>query len=240
MMVLVVVVIMTAATMTLFVVMVVMVCLFLQLFQLCGNGCATIHSTQQLGAAELIPGSGHDGSVVIVFPKHFNCLMKLLLGNTIGTGQHDCGSGFHLIVIKLAKVLHINLDLTCIYHRNGIAQGHTLYLFHRCDHIRQLAHTGGLDDDAFRGIGIQRLPQSLTKIAHQGAANAAGVHLRNIDTGILQKTAVNADLTEFVLDQHQLLSCVCLLNHFLDQGGFTCTQKAGINIDNCHSFRSFQ
>ena len=77
--------------------------------------------------------------------------------------------------------------------------------------------------------------QCLAKVAHQTAADAAGVHFRNVDAGLLHETAVNADLTKFVFDQHQLLTLVALGDHLLDQRGLTGTQEAGVNINLCHN-----
>ena len=63
------------------------------------------------------------------------------------------------------------------------------------------------------------------------AADAAGVHLGDVDAGILQKAAVNADLAEFVFDQHNLFTLERFLDELFDQGRFACTQKAGENIN---------
>ena len=52
---------------------------------------------------------------------------------------------------------------------------------------------------------VQHLPQRLAEVAHQGAADAAGVHLGDLDAGVLEKAAVNADLTELIFDQNDLL-----------------------------------
>ena len=49
---------------------------------------------------------------------------------------------------------------------------------------------------------LNNLSQRLAEVTHQTAADAAGVHFGNVDARILQETAVNADLTELVLDQH--------------------------------------
>ena len=78
------------------------------------------------------------------------------------------------------------------------------------------------------------LGQRLAEVAHQGAADAAGVHLSDVDARILEEAAIDADLTEFILDENQLLACVSLLNHFLDQRGLACAKKTGVDIDFCH------
>ena len=73
------------------------------------------------------------------------------------------------------------------------------------------------------------------KVAHQGAADAARGHLRNLHAALLQKAAIDADLAELVFNKHQLLALEGLFQQFLNEGGLTCTQETGNNIDFCHS-----
>jgi hypothetical protein len=226
-------VIVTAAAVLIMVVMVLM----LQLCQLGSERCLTCHSGQDLLTSQFTPGGGNNRSLCIVLTEHSNSSVQLSLGNAVGTGHDDGGGRFHLIVIELTEVLHIDLDLTGIHNRHSIAQLHisTGDLLHSCHHIRQLAHTGGLDNNTVGRILGNDLLQRLAKIAHQTAADTAGVHLGDVDACILQEAAVNADLAKFILDQHQLLTCIGLLDHLLDQRGLTGTQKAGININFCHN-----
>ena len=84
-------------------------------------------------------------------------------------------------------------------------------------------------------ILLQDLDQRPPEIAHQRAADAAGVHLVDLDAGLLHKAAVDADLTEFVLNEDDLLSGVGFLDHFLDQGRLACAQETGVNVNNCHT-----
>ena len=204
-------------------VFVVMVVLFLHPGQLCSHLCLTLHCLHQLGAGKLIPRCGNNGGLSIQGSQQFHCCIQLLLRDTVCARQNDGVCGFDLIIVKLAKVLHIDLDLAGIHHSHFAAQDHIVIgdLFHGSNYIRQLAHTGGLDHDSVRVIIGNHLGQRLAKITHQAATDTAGIHFGDIDTCILQKTAVNADLAEFIFDQHQLLPCIALGNHFLDKGGFT-------------------
>ena len=81
---------------------------------------------------------------------------------------------------------------------------------------------------------VNNLLQCFSEISHQGAADTAGVHLGNVDAGILQEAAVNSDLAKLVFNQHQVLTGISLRDHFLNESGLTRTQKTGINIDFCH------
>ena len=226
--------IVTAAA-TLFVIVVMMVFLF-QLCQGSGQGSFALHSLQQLLTVQFIPGCNYQCCVGIPLTDQGNSGFQLVFCNGIGTGEDDRGCGFDLIVVEFAKVLHINLDLAGIRNSNGVAENDILVgdLFHSGNHIAELAHTGGFDYDALRGIFCDNLVERLAKIAHQTAADAAGVHFGDIDACILQKTTVNADFTEFVFNKNQLLTCIGFLNHFLDQRGFTRTQETGEYINFCH------
>ena len=226
-------VVMAAAAMLLMIMMMV-VMFMLQFFQGGSNGSFTLHSGDQLRSGQLTPGSCNHGSVFIMFPEHSDGLIQLILRNGISSGEDNGSRCLDLVVVELTEVLHINLDLTGIGNCHSIAQLYTLYFFYRADDIGQLAHTGGFNDHTVRMILRDHLLQSLTKVTNQAAANTAGVHFGNIDTGILQETAVNTDLAELILDQHQLLSAVTFRDHFLNQCRFSGAQKAGINIDFGH------
>ena len=194
------------------------------------------HGLQHLRARQFAPGGRHQGRLLIMLPQQSHRCIQFCLGDHVGTRQNDRGGGFDLIIIELTEVLHINLDLTGISHCHCIAQLHILagYLFHRCHHIGQLAHSGGLNDDPIGMILLDYLVQCLAKVTHQRAADTAGVHLRNVDARLLEKATVNADLTEFIFDENQLLTAVGFLDHFLDQCGLAGSKKTGINIDFSH------
>jgi hypothetical protein len=225
-----------AAMLVVIMVMVGMVMGMLQSSQLCCQGCFTLHSFQQLRARQFAPGGGNNGCSLIVLTKKRHCVIQLLLGDGIGTGQNDGSSGFHLVIIELAKVLHVDLHLICIHNCHSATQNHvfTGNLLNSTDDIGQFANTGGFNDNAVRMVVMDDLGQGLAKIAHQAAANTTGVHLGNIDAGFLQETAVNADLTEFVFDQHDLLALVGFFEQLSDERGLTGTEEAGENINFGH------
>ena len=228
-----VVVVVTAAAVTILMVMMVRM---LQFFQRLFQCCLSCHSFSQLRAGQLIPGRGYNGSICIMLAEHCQCVVQLLLSNRIGTGQDYGRSCGNLVNIELAKILQVNLHLTRIHNRHSIAQCHFIigHLVHGSNYIRQLADAGGFDDDPVRIVLGNHLFQRLAEITHQAAANASGIHFCDVDTGILQKAAVDADLTKFIFDQHQLLPLIAFGNHLFDQRGFTGAQKAGINVDFCH------
>ena len=230
---------MLALFMVVIVVVVVVAAAAMVLLHLCqlrsGSGIA-FHSLNKLRTGQFAPGCRDDGSFCIALPKQFHSLVQLFLRNRIGTGKDHRGSSLHLVVIELTKVLHIHLYLTGIGHRHLIAHRNivTHYFFHSRHNIGQLAHTGGLNDHTVRMVFTDDLFQCFAEVTHQAAANTAGVHLRNVDAGILQEAAVNTDLTKFVFDEHQFLAAVALRDHFFDQCRLAGAQKSGINIDLSH------
>ena len=113
-------------------------------------------------------------------------------------------------------------------------------LLHGANDIGQLADAGGLDDDTVGMVLSDDLLQGLAEVAHQGAADAAGVHLGDVDAGILQEAAVNADLAELVLDEDQFLALVALSDELLDEGSLAGSQETGVDVDFCHGFYYLQ
>ena len=85
---------------------------------------------------------------------------------------------------------------------------------------------------------LHHLLQGGAEITHQRAADAAGVQLIDLDAGLLQEAAVDADLTELVLDQNDLLAGKGLLDEFFDQSGLAGAQEAGKNINFGHSLNA--
>ena len=144
----------------------------------------------------------------------------------------------HLVVEELAEVLHIDLGLGGVHHGDKAVEVQIgclgLDALHGGNDVGQLAHAGGLDDDAVRGVVGQNLLEGRAEVAHQRAADAAGVHLGDLHPGVLQKAAVNADLAKLVFDEHDLLAAEHLVQQLLDESGLAGAQKAGDNVDFCH------
>ena len=144
----------------------------------------------------------------------------------------------HLVVEELAEVLHVDPGLGGVHHGDEAVElklrGLLLHPLHGGDHVGQFSYAGGLDDDAVGGVVLQHLFQGGAEVAHQGAADAAGVHLGDLHSGVLQEAAVNADLAELVLDEHVLLALEGLAEELLDEGGLAGSQETGDNVDLRH------
>ena len=190
-------------------------------------------------AVQYVPGGGQDGSVGILLPQQGHGGLQLLLAQLLRPAEDDRPGGLDLVVVELAEVLHVDLDLGGVGHGNEAVQLHIRHVLdgvlHRHDHVTELTHPGGLDEDA---VGVELLVdllQRLVEVAHQRAADAAGGHLADLHAAVLQEAAVDADLAELVLDEHQLLALERLRQQLFDQGRLAGAQKAGYNVDFCHS-----
>ena len=196
------------------------------------------HSGQQSLAVQLVPRGSEDGGGGILLPQQSHSGLQLFLRQLLGPGEDDGAGGLDLVVVELTEVLHIHLHLGGVGHGDEGVQLHVRLVpdgvLHRHDNVGELTYAGGLDEDAIRSELLMDLAQSLVEVAHQRAADAAGGHLADLHAGILQETAVDADLAKLVFNEHQLLTLIGLAEHLLDERGLTGAQKARYNVDFCH------
>ena len=197
-----------------------------------------LHRGENLRAGELIPRRGDDAGLVVMLAKERDGGLQLLLAHLLAAGKQDGAGVFDLIEEELAEVLDVHAALHRIRDGHEAAHGRIIeFLLHAlngADNVGELAHAGRLDEDAVRMILIDDLAQRLAEIAHQGAADAAGVHLGDLDAGLLHEAAVDADLAELVLDEHDLLAREGFLEQLLDQRGLARAEEAGENINLRH------
>ena len=199
-----------------------------------------LHRVQQLLAGKRVPRGCDDGGLFVVRAQQRHGGVQLLLGHILRAAQQDGAGVLDLVVVEFAKILHINPAFCRIGHGDKACKLHIgIQLLHGADHVGKLAHAGRLDYDAVGRVLFQYFGHRRAEIAHQAAADAAGIHLGDLDAGFLQKAAVNANLAEFVLDQHQLFPLVGRGDQFFDQRRFARAQKAGDNGDFCHGIVPF-
>ena len=92
----------------------------------------------------------------------------------------------HLVDKELTEVLNIQLCLGRIDHNDRTVEFYAVSQIRRLDgsyHIGELAHTGRLDHDTVRGKLCHDILKCRSEITYQRAADAAGVHLRDLDPG---------------------------------------------------------
>ena len=189
-------------------------------------------------ARQLIPRRGDDARLLVVLAQQGHDGFQLLLRQVLRAGEQDGARVLDLVEEELAEVLHVHTAFHRVRHRDEAAHlglvDVALHAFHRADHVAELAHAGGLDEDAVGMILIDHLAKRLAEVAHQAAADAAGVHLGHLDARFLHEAAVDADLAELVLDEHDLLARKGLLQQLLDQRRLSGPEEAGENIDFRH------
>jgi hypothetical protein len=212
-----------------------------KLLQLGRDGVFLLDGIQDLAAGELAPIGGDDDGLGIFLPQQSLCLGDLFLGHVPCAGQNNAVGGLNLVIEEFAEILHIELGTGGVHHGGQAAQSEFLGAcgLHGGHDLGELAHAGRLNDDAIRMVLLGHHVKGLAEVTGEAAADAAGVHLVDGDTGILQKAAVDADLAEFIFDEHQLLAHISLSNEFLDEGRLTGSQKAGDNVNFCHGISPF-
>lgn len=174
-----------------------------------------------LCAGELLPRGGDDLGVVVDLADQLDRGVELALGDVAGTGQDDGAGILDLVLVELLEVLQVDLALAGVDDGNCAADLGTLDLLDSSHYVRELADTGWLDEDTVRRELVDDFLQRGAEVADEGAADAAGVHLGDLDAGFFQESAVDADLSEFILDEDELLSVVTIGNEFLDESCFS-------------------
>ena len=200
-----------------------------------------LHRGKNLCAGQLIPGRRDNRGILVLLAKQRNTRLKLLLAYVLGTAQKNRMRIFHLVVEELTEVFHVNAAFAGIHNRRktGNHEVRIVNVQHGLLNVGKLADTGGLNDDAVRMELLLYLHKRFAEISDKRAADAAGIHLGNLDAGLLQKAAVDADFTEFVLDQNNLLAAVTVGKQFLNEGRLSGAQKAGENVNLNHVCPSF-
>ena len=201
---------------------------------------AVLHDRQQLRTGQLIPRSRHDTSILVVLAQQGNDLFQTVFLDKLGTGEQDGTRVLDLIEEEFAEVLGVHLGLLGVDNRDKAVEDDRLVLcnaLHGSDDVGQLADTRGLDQNACRVVGLDDFLQCLAEVTDQRAADAARVHLGDLDTGILEEAAVNADLAELVLDQHDLFTLERFGQQAADQGRLARAQETGNNINLGHKKR---
>jgi hypothetical protein len=190
-------------------------------------------------AVQLVPRSRQNGGVGVLLAQHRGGSLELFLRELLRAGKNDRAGGLDLVVVELTEVLHINFDLAGVGHGDiavelELARALVDGALDGDDDIRELADAARLNEDAV-GVELRHdLFERLVEVADEGAADAARGHLGDLDAGLLQKAAVDVDLAEFVLDQHEFFAAVGFRDQLFDERGLAGAQKAGENVNFRH------
>ncbi len=201
------------------------------------DGAAGLDHLQHGFGGEVVPGGGDDAHAGMGFLDEGAALFHPVGGEHLGAAEDDGIGGLDLIEEELAEVLHVHAALARVHHGRAAGDHHFGVLFaallHRVDDFAQLAHAAGLDDEAVGVVLLDQLVHGLAEVAHQGAADAAGVELVHNHAGILHERAVHAHVAVLILQQDDLLA-LHAHQQLLDQRGLARAQEAGNHIDLDH------
>ncbi len=194
------------------------------------------HGGDQLCAGQLVPFGRDDRRGGVQLPQTLYGIMQLRFGLAGRVAQDQAACVGDLVVEELAEVLLIHLAFFRIDDRGEAVQLNVLHvqILHCADDVAQLADARRLNEDAVRVVFFEHLLKCLAEVSDEAAADTAGVHLVDPDACFLEETAVNADLPEFVFDQHELFALIAVLDELLDERGLAGSEKARKNGDFGH------
>ena len=153
-------------------------------------------------------------------------LIELVLSDVARTAQYDGSCVLDLVLIELLEVLQIDPALGSVDNRDCSADLCSFNALNGSNYVGELANAGGFDQDPVRCELFDYIFQSSSEITNEAAADATGIHFGDVDAGLLKETAVDTDLTELVLNEHELLAVVSVRNELLDQCCLACSQKS--------------
>ena len=211
-----------------------------QMLQFGFQRVAVLHRFQNLRAVERVPVGRDDYGRLVLLAQHGDHVGQLLFVHIRRSRQDDRSGVLHLIVEELAEVLHIHFALFRVDNGGEAVQRDVVLLeaLYGADYVAELAHAGGLNENAVRGVLLHHFLQRLAEIAHEAAADAALAHFGHFNARVLHEAAVDADLAELVFNQHQLFALKRFRNQLLDQRRLARSEEPGENINLCHRVSS--
>lgn len=199
---------------------------------------AGFNDFQQRVSGQIIPRRCHDADARMLLFHQRAALLDALRGQQLRAAENHRRARLNLVEEELAEVLHIHAALARVH--NGRAAGHNevavafLRTLDGGEDFAQLAHAGRLNQQAVRMILRNQVINRLLEVAHQRAADAAGIQLINDDARILHKAAVHADFAIFISSRMIFPSQRCPSAAF-DERRFARAQKTRNNVDLNHS-----
>ena len=158
------------AVLIMIVIMIVMmiVVLFFKVLDRVLESIAVLHSGENVLAVKAIPRGSHDYGILVVLTEKLNALGNLLVLCGLCVREDDCRCVLDLVIIELAKVLHIHLALVYVGNSGEAVElcANTCVL-HRLDNVGELADARGLDDYAVGIVLLEHLHERLGEVANE-------------------------------------------------------------------------
>ena len=207
-----------------------------KLAHFCFKGGFSLHSLKKLCARKLLPRGRNDnrGSVMLLEERYAICY--LLIGHLSRMAEHDAACILKLIVKKLSKVLHVHFAFVSVNNGGESVKNCALgvRIFYRLNYVGKLANARRLDKDTVGGVFANNLLESNREVANEGATDTTRVHFVDLNSRLCQESAVDTDLTEFVLNKNYFFAVICFFNKLFDKGGLSCTEKARKYVNFSH------
>ena len=156
----------------------------------------------------------------------FDRLFELFLGDVARTAQDYRSCVLDLVLVELLEVLKIDPALGSVDNSDRAADLGAFNALNCSYNVRELAYAGGLNEDPVGCELVDNVLQSRAEISYEAAADAAGIHLCDLDAGFLEKTTVDADLAEFIFDKYELGAVISVSDKLLYQCCLACSQKS--------------
>ena len=210
----------------------VMLMLVLKLLNSSLESILLLHSCENDGTVKLVPRCSNDGGIWVVLSDKLERGMDFIFLCNIGMRKNYARGIGNLVVVELTKVLHIHLTLVDVGNGSKAVELCALGVrgANSLDNVGKLTDTAGLYNNAVGVEFVKYLNERLGKIADQGAADTARVHLGNLNTRVLKETAVDAYLAKLILDKHELFTLVRFLDKLFYKRCFACSEETGKNI----------
>ena len=138
-----------------------------------------------------------------MFPDKFHRLIELFPGHTCRMAQNYRAGVLDLIVEEFTEILHVYLCFFGVHYGSKSVELYPVYMeiSHRFYYVAQFADSGRLNEYSVRRKLFRNLSKSSAEITYKAAAYTSGIHFIYLDSGVFQKSSVNADLAEFIFNQ---------------------------------------
>ena len=196
-----------------------------------------LHNLQNFLSIQFLNRSSDNCCLLVNRTKKLHGFHCFFLIYNISTAHNDRTCILNLIIEKFAKVSHIHFTFLCI-HNCGIAVQFNInflfYALYSLNNIRKFTNTRWLNQDTIRMIFLHNLFKRSTKISNQRTADATGIHLTDLDSGILKETTINPDFAKLILNQDYLLTFEGFLQKLLNKSCLSGSKEPGNNVNLYH------
>ena len=144
---------------------------------------------ENLSAVQLGERRSDNCRLAVVLTDQINRCVNLLLRSDIRACQDNCAGILDLVEKELAEVLDVHYGFLGVNNCYGAVQLHIRDMFcrvvNRAHDIIEFAYAGGLNQDSLGRVLLHYLRERCLEIADQRAADAAAVHLADLNAGFL-------------------------------------------------------